>query len=377
MRCPSSVAGVSLVPTPATDGRRRRATGLLRYDALVRERLNHTTGTFLRRSLLVAALLTTATLIGTLGFHFVEGWPLFDAFYMALITLTTVGYGEVHPLSFQGRLFASFLMLVGVTTVFVSFAILGDTLLRLELADYFGGRRRTRMLQDISGHYIVCGAGRVGRSVVLELLRGGMQVVLIDNNPERARWGETLGVLTLTADASKDETLRQARIDTAAGLVAAISSDAENVYVTLSAKVLNPSLHVAARASDEQAEEKLRRAGASTVLTPYTYIGHRLAQSLLRPHVVNFLDVASAFGKTDLDLEIEQVPVAPGSFLSSRTLEEAHLGRSYGVIVLAVRRQSGMMQFNPQAEVRLEAGDVLIAMGERQKLKQLENELRP
>ena len=377
MRCPSSVAGVSLVPTPATDGRRRRATGLLRYDALVRERLNHTTGTFLRRSLLVAALLTTATLIGTLGFHFVEGWPLFDAFYMALITLTTVGYGEVHPLSFQGRLFASFLMLVGVTTVFVSFAILGDTLLRLELADYFGGRRRTRMLQDISGHYIVCGAGRVGRSVVLELLRGGMQVVLIDNNPERARWGETLGVLTLTADASKDETLRQARIDTAAGLVAAISSDAENVYVTLSAKVLNPSLHVAARASDEQAEEKLRRAGASTVLTPYTYIGHRLAQSLLRPHVVNFLDVASAFGKTDLDLEIEQVPVAPGSFLSSRTLEEAHLGRSYGVIVLAVRRQSGMMQFNPQAEGRLEAGDVLIAMGERQKLKQLENELRP
>ncbi|OFW04943.1 MAG: hypothetical protein A3I61_17105 [Acidobacteria bacterium RIFCSPLOWO2_02_FULL_68_18] len=331
----------------------------------------------MRRSLLVAALLTTATLIGTLGFHFVEGWPLFDAFYMALITLTTVGYGEVHPLSFQGRLFASFLMLVGVTTVFVSFAILGDTLLRLELADYFGGRRRTRMLQDISGHYIVCGAGRVGRSVVLELLRGGMQVVLIDNNPERARWGETLGVLTLTADASKDETLRQARIDTAAGLVAAISSDAENVYVTLSAKVLNPSLHVAARASDEQAEEKLRRAGASTVLTPYTYIGHRLAQSLLRPHVVNFLDVASAFGKTDLDLEIEQVPVAPGSFLSSRTLEEAHLGRSYGVIVLAVRRQSGMMQFNPQAEVRLEAGDVLIAMGERQKLKQLENELRP
>jgi len=157
--------------------------------------------------------------------------------------------------------------------------------------------------------------------------------------------------------------------------VSAISSDAENVYVTLSAKVLNPSLHVAVRASDEQAKEKLQRAGASTVLTPYTYIGHRLAQSLLRPHVVNFLDVASAFGRTDLDLEIEQLPVAPGSFLSAKTLEEGHLGRTYGVIVLAVRRQSGMMQFNPQADVRLEGGDVLIAMGERQKLKQLENEL--
>jgi len=181
--------------------------------------------------------------------------------------------------------------------------------------------------------------------------------------------------VTLTADASKDETLRRARIDTAAGLVAAIASDAENVYVTLSAKVLNPSLYIAARASDEQAEEKLRRAGATTVLTPYTYIGHRLAQSLLRPHVLSFLDVASAFGKTDLDLEIEQLRVTSGSLLSSRTLAEAHLGRTYGVIVLAVRRQNGVMQFNPQADVRLEAGDVLIAMGERQKLKQLENEL--
>ena len=294
----------------------------MEYDAPVRSDLDRTAGILRWRFLAVGGVLVSATLIGTLGFRLVEGWPLFDAFYMALMTLTTVGYGEVHPLSFHGRVFASFLMLVGVASVFVSFAILGDTLLRLELADYFGRRRRTRMLQHIAGHYIVCGAGRVGRSVVLELLRGGAQVVLIDNNTERVKWGEALGIVTLTADASKDETLRQARIDTAAGLVSAISSDAENVYVTLSAKVLNPSLHVAVRASDEQAEEKLQRAGATTVLTPYTYIGHRLAQSLLRPHVVSFLDVASAFGRTDLDLEIEQLPVAPGSFLSSKTLEE-------------------------------------------------------
>src|SRR6186713_1267610 len=353
---------------------RRLNASQLWHDARVRG-LNRTVGTLWWRLLIVAAVLVSAILLGTLGFVLVERWTLFDAFYMALMTLTTVGYGEVHPLSFQGRLFASFLMLVGVASVFVSFAILGDTLLRLELTDYFDQRRRTRMLQHIAGHYIVCGAGRVGRSVVLELQRAGTKVVLIDNDPERLKWGETLGVLTLTADASKDETLRRARIDTAAGLVAAIASDAENVYVTLSAKVLNPSLYIAARASDEQAEEKLQRAGATTVLTPYTYIGHRLAQSLLRPHVLSFLDVASAFGKTDLDLEIEQLRVTSGSLLSSRTLAEAHLGRTYGVIVLAVRRQNGVMQFNPQADVRLEAGDVLIAMGERQKLKQLENEL--
>lgn len=329
-----------------------------------------------RRFLFVTALLLTALLVGTAGFRIVEGWPLFDAFYMTLITLTTVGYGEIHPLSFGGRVFASALILIGVATVFISFAILGDTLLRLEMADYFGRRRRFRMLKNMSGHYIVCGAGRVGRSVVRELLRGGASVVLVDNDAERATFGETVGVVTLTADASNDDTLRRARIDTAAGLVAAISSDAENVYVALSAKVLNPSLHIVARASDEQAGEKLRRAGAATVLTPYAFIGHRLAQSLLRPHVFSFLDVASAFGASDPDIEIEQLPIGGGSFAASRTLGEAGLSRQFGVIVLAVRRLDGIMQFNPPADLRLAGGDVLIAMGARQKLKHLEAELK-
>jgi voltage-gated potassium channel len=291
---------------------------------------------------------------------------------MTLITLTTVGYGEIHPLSFHGRMFASVLMMIGVMAVFVSIAILGDTLLRLEMMDYFGVRRRNRMLQEISNHYIVCGAGRVGRSVVRELMRSKATVVLIDDNAERAKWGTEQGIITLVADATKDETLRQARIEKAKGLVAAISSDAENVYVTLSAKVLNPQIHVAARASDDQAEEKLRRAGATTVLTPYSFIGHRLAQSMLRPHVISFLDVASAYGPSDLDLEIEQLRVAPKSFMVQNTLEQAHLGKEYGVIVLAVQRVNGVMQFNPPADLRIESGDVLIAMGERSKLKRLE-----
>src|SRR6266571_3964592 len=240
----------------------------------------------------------------------VEGWTLFDSLYMSLITLTTVGYGEVHPLSFQGRVFASFLMLVGVTTVFVSIAVMGETLLRLEMTDYFGPKRRDRMLKNISGHFIVCGAGRVGRSVIQELLRSEAAVVLIDNRVERARWATDKGVITLVGDATKDEVLRQARIDTAKGLVAAISSDAENVYVALSAKVLNPGLVISARASDDQAEEKLRRAGATAVFTPYSFIGHRLAQSMLRPHVMSFLDVASAFRRSgELDLEIEQLQI--------------------------------------------------------------------
>jgi voltage-gated potassium channel len=328
----------------------------------------------IKRLLFIAALLTVAVLIGTLGFTLVEGWSFFDSFYMTLITLTTVGYGEVHPLGHAGRIFASFLMLIGVTTVFVSIAVLGETLLRLEMTDYFGRKRRERVLKDISGHYIVCGAGRVGRSVIQELLRSGATVVLIDNRVERARWATDKGVITLVGDATKDEALRQARIETARGLVAAISSDAENVYVTLSAKVLNPQLVIAARASDEQAEEKLRRAGATTVFTPYSFIGHRLAQSLLRPHVASFLDVASAFRQSDLDLEIEQVQVESSGAMVTKTIEQLGLGNRYGVIVLAVQHKNGVMQFNPPADLRIEAGDVLIAMGERMKLKRLEQE---
>jgi voltage-gated potassium channel len=329
----------------------------------------------LNRLFLIAVLLGAVILTGTVGFMLVEHWSLFDSFYMSLITLTTVGYGEIHPLSFRGRLFASFLMLVGVTTVFASIAVLGETLLRLEMADHFGRRRRDRMLRNISGHYIVCGAGRVGRSVVNQLLRSEAAVVLIDNSVERARWATDKGVITLVGDATNDETLRQARVEAARGLVAAISSDAENVYVALSAKVLNPNLVIAARASDEQAEEKLKRAGATTVFTPYSFIGHRLAQSMLRPHVATFLDVASAFRQSsDLDLEIEQLQIKSSSPLVSSTLEQLRLGSKYGVIVLAVQRQSGPMQFNPGADLRIEAGDVLIVMGERPKLKRLEQE---
>jgi voltage-gated potassium channel len=314
-------------------------------------------------------------LLGSFGFYFIEGWSFFDSFYMSLSILTTVGYGEIRPLSFHGRLFNSFLMLIGVTAVFASIAAIGDMLLRLELADYFGKRRRHRMLSEISEHYIVCGAGRVGRSVIEELLRSGAKVVLVDNREERAKWAEGRSVIRLVADATKDETLLQARIDTAKGLVAAISSDAENVYVALSAKVLNPNLLIAARASDEQAEEKLKRAGATTVFTPYSFVGHRLAQSMLRPHVISFLDVASAFHKSqDRDLELEQLPVGASSPLSSRTLGQLRLGAEYGVIVLAIRRKDGVMRFNPPADLVIESGDVLIAMGDHDKLKRLEQE---
>jgi voltage-gated potassium channel len=329
-----------------------------------------------RRALAVLALITSLLIFGTLGFHWVEGWTLFEGFYMTLMTLTTVGYGEVHPLSMAGRIVAAALMLGGVAAVFISIGVLVDMIIKLELADYFGRRRRQRMLEILTDHYIVCGAGRVGRSVIRELRRSGAPVLLVDSDPQRLEWAAKEGIPTLVADATQDETLRKARIMEAKGLVAAISSDAENVYVTLSAHVLNPSLIISARATDEQAEAKLKRAGATTVLTPYGFIGHRLAQSMLRPHVLSFLDVASAFsGDGDLQIETDQLHITKASPLCGRTLEEAHVRQAYGLIVLALRKAAGSMLFNPDGNTRIESGDVLIAMGERSKLKRMSDAL--
>jgi voltage-gated potassium channel len=323
----------------------------------------------------IVALLAGVLAMGTLGYRIVEGQTYFDSFYMALTSLTTVGYSEVWELSHNGRIFTSALLLVGVVVVFAAIGLMSDLVLRLELEGYFGRRRVKRMLAKMREHYIVCGAGRVGRGVVHELQRSGAKFVLIDNDAARAAWAEELGVPTLVADASLDETLIAAGIAQAKGLVAAIGSDAENVYVTLSARVLNPSLRIAARATGEQAEEKLRRAGATTVFTPYTFIGHRLAQSLLRPHVLSFLDVASAFEGRELDLDIEQVKVSATSPAASQTLEQSRLRQKLGVIVLAVMKPDGTMQFNPDGDTLIEAQDILIAMGERSKLQQLERSL--
>ena len=330
--------------------------------------------TSISRMLLISGLLTAVLLIGTIGFHIIEGAGWFDSFYMALITLTTVGYGEVLPLSDQGRMFNSVLMIAGVTVTFTSIALLAELIIKLELADFFGRRRRIRMFEGLSNHYIVCGAGRVGRHVVEELLRSNVSVVVIDNDEGHAKWATDRKILTIIADATRDDTLREARIDVALGLVAAISSDAENVYVTLTARALNPRLVISARSSDEQAEDKLRTAGATTVLTPYPFIGHRLAQSLLHPHVLSFLDIASAFSKdADRNLEIGQVPVPSPSDVASKTLEESGIRKDYGVIVLAVQKPSEGMLFNPSGNTRIEVGDYLIAMGESSDLKRMES----
>lgn len=326
-----------------------------------------------RRVGMMIGIMGLVLLFGTAGFVLIEKWPWFDAFYFSLFTLTTVGYEELHPLSHAGRVFNSFLIAVGVTTVFLAIGVITQFAIEAELGSYFGKRRQKRMLEKLSNHYVVCGGGRVGRSVIRELLRNNAPFVLVDQDTERAEWALQEGYMAVIADATHDETLRGVYIDRAKGLVAALPTDAQNVYVALTARGMCKDLMIVARATDEEAVAKLKRAGVNMVFTPYSYTGHRLAQALLRPHVLSFLDMASAFEGTDLDLAIEQVQVGEKSQCTSKTLEQARLPQKIGIIVLAVVKAGGRgMQFNPSGQTLLEAGDYLIAMGESSKLQELE-----
>ena len=319
--------------------------------------------------LLAAVSLTLAT--GTAGFVLIDHYPPFDAFYMTLITMTTVGYGEVHPLSHAGRVFNSFLIVFGVTTIFIAIGAMTQTIIEREFGEAIGKRRNKRMIDKLKDHQIVCGFGRVGRGAAAELQHAGAPFVVVDQDPERVERAMRAGMLAVAADATHDDTLRQVGIARAHGLVAALATDADNLFVLLSAKGLNPGIYVAARAAEEGAEAKMRRAGADAVFAPYSITGHRLAQSLLRPHVVQFLDLTTK--DIGMDIAIEQVRVDESSEMVSKSIQEMQLGRNLGVIVMAIRRSSGQMLFNPTADSAVHAGDYLIVMGSQENLRTLEN----
>ncbi len=229
------------------------------------------------------------------------------------------------------------------------------------------------MIDKLEKHYIVCGYGRVGRSAAFELQHAGVPLVVVDRNPEKVERATRTGILAVQGDSTRDETLVEVGVSHARGLVAALATDADNLFLILSAKSMNPELKVAARAGEDVAEAKLRRAGADMVFAPYTHAGHQLALSLLRPHVVQFLDAATK--NIGLDVGLEQVRVAPGSEFVSKSLKQVQLRRDLGVIVLAIRRASGEMLFNPPAEAVIDSGDYLIVMGESENLQKLRSML--
>jgi voltage-gated potassium channel len=300
----------------------------------------------------------------------IADYPVFDAFYMTLITITTVGYREIYPLSHAGKLFNSVLILFGVSFVFFAVGVMTQTIIELELQDRYGIRRKRRMIAALKSHYIVCGFGRVGRNAAYELQRAKAPFVVLDRSEQRVERAATAGMLAILADATRDECLREAGILRAQGLIAALPSDAENLFIILSAKTLNPKLNVVTRASEEEAEEKLRRAGANTVFAPYTMAGQRLAHALVRPHVLKFLDFATSH--VGPSIVMEQICVAPTAKFTSKTLSEVESRSDLNIIVLAIHKPDGEMVFNPPPETSIAAGDYLIVIGEQKNLERLE-----
>jgi voltage-gated potassium channel len=327
----------------------------------------------LQRFLLIFGLLTFILIVGTAGFVLLEHFSLFDAFYMTLTTITTVGYAEIRPLDHAGRVFNSFLIIFGVFAMFLAIGAMTQTIIELELQDRYGKRRKKRMIDQLHDHFIVCGYGRVGRNASYELQRAKVPFLVLDHREERVDKAMSSGILAVVADATRDESLRHAGVMRAKGLIAALPTDAENLFIILSARTLNPQLTVVTRASEEEAEEKLRRAGADTVFTPYSITGRQLADSLLRPHVVEFMD----FGRSNIGVEVtmEQLCVTPGAELNRKTFGQLLELRNSGVIVLAVRKKGGETTFNPPPEFEISAGDFLIVMGERSNLQRLEQML--
>ncbi|MCC6392868.1 MAG: potassium channel protein [Bryobacterales bacterium] len=323
-----------------------------------------------RRIKLILASIAAVLAFGTLGFVYLEQYPWLDAFYMTLTTITTVGYQEIHPLSQSGRLFNSFLIFFGVGIMLQSITVIAHTVIEREFGDLLGRRKNQRMLERLKDHYIVCGFGRVGRGAALEMQRAGVPFVICDTNPERVERAMRMGMFAVQADCTRDETLRDLHVHRARGLVSALASDAENMFVILSAKTLNSTLVISARANEEEAEQKLRRAGADMVFAPYYLTGHRLAQSILKPHVQEFLDIFTR--NIGIKASVEQVRVEEGSEMAGRTLRDMQVRRDLGVIVLAIRRAGGTMEFNPPAGASIQTGDFLIAMGEPESLRRLE-----
>jgi voltage-gated potassium channel len=317
----------------------------------------------------VAAALLLLVFAGVAGFHFIEGWSWFDGFYMVLTTITSIGYGEIHPLSHAGRILNSFIIITGVGLVLMLVGGASRTLLEFELQSVFGRRRMEREISRLTGHFIICGAGRVGRSAARELARKPLPFVVVDTSEEKLRKFSSEGWLAMVGDATLSKVLQEANIEKARGLVAATTTDAINIYIILTARSLNPTLKIIARASEEDAEKHLLTAGADSVVSPYNFAGYRIAQTFMRPNVIDFFDTAM---NKERQLEIEEINVADGARVAGQTLEGSRIRQELGVVVLAIKSENAEMRFNPPPGEVIHAGDHLIVMGKSEGLRRLE-----
>lgn len=337
--------------------------------------VGHPWRTFLERFAAVLAAVVVLLAAGTLGFVLLGDWPVADAAWMTIITITAVGYDEVRELSPSTRVLATGLLAGGVTMMGIWFAVLTSAIVEMDVGHVFRTRRDMKNIEKLEDHVIVCGAGRTGRQVVAEMKTAGVPYVVVDIDRERAEDVRQADedALVLVGDATRDETLAQAGIERARGLVSCLSQDTDNLFVCLSARDLNAGLTIVARAYEEQTMQKLYVAGADHVVSPNVTGGVRMASVLLRPGVVTFLDVM-ARGE-DLSLRLEQVDITPDSPLVGLTLQEAQIPQRTGLIVIAIRlaasRADAEWSYNPGPDQAMHAGDTLIVLGQPEQLDEL------
>ena len=313
-------------------------------------------------------ILLTIFIIGTIGFHFIEGWSFVDSFYTTIATLSTVGYGDFAPETTTGKFFTVFIIIFGVGMMFYSLVLMAETFIEARLRNLLGRGKLEKIIEKMNSHYIICGGGRIGFLICRELIAGKMPCVVIDNNQEVIQKAQEEGFIYCKGDATQDKVLIAAGIKRAKGIICVLPTDAENLYVILTAKELNQNIYIMARSEEEESERRLLRAGADRVMSPYTLGGVRMAMAILRPAMLDFIEITTS--RQSLELRMEEISICEGSPFISKTLEDSGIRKRYGLIIVAVKKDSGKMIFNPLANYIIEEGDRLISMGEDENVKQ-------
>jgi voltage-gated potassium channel len=314
-------------------------------------------------------MLVAVIVISTMGFSAIENWSYLDSFYMTLITISTVGYREVNPLSPEGRLFASFVIIMGLGTAFFTTTMLGRVILEGEFRGTVERRSMRRKIDSLQGHSIVCGFGRTGRIVAELLHEDGYPFCVIENNRDAEDELRELGYLYLIGDATEAEVLRGAGAERAQAVMALLPSDADNLYLTMTAREVNADVTVVARAFDTAAEMRLQRGGANNVISTHKIAAHRVLQAAVHPTVEEFVDLVT--DRQQLSLFMEEVRLSSDSELAGRSIKDSDIRAKYGVIVVTIKKASGEVIFNPDASVILEEGDTFVAIGEKTNLNRL------